>query len=99
AISLKNAGNALYASQDYIQAYEKFTSAIELDSKNAILFSNRAACALAMNRYAVKLDPKYAKGWSGLAKCRDDAANYIGAVVAWRKAVECSPTTNLSPAE
>ncbi|TDL17191.1 hypothetical protein BD410DRAFT_730338 [Rickenella mellea] len=106
AISLKNAGNALYASQDYIQAYEKFTSAIELDSKNAILFSNRAACELAMNRQAtfdaqmaVKLDPKYAKGWSGLAKCRDDAANYIGAVVAWRKAVECIPTTNLSRAE
>ncbi|TDL17201.1 hypothetical protein BD410DRAFT_843826 [Rickenella mellea] len=124
AITLRQAGNVLFASRKYMQAYEKYSAAIELDQSNAILFTNRAACGLEMKRCnlfamtnrrfiifsrvldamsdaqkAVKLDPKYAKGWSRLAQCQQETGNWTVAVRSWKKALECVPTMNLTPAE
>ncbi|KAG2122778.1 hypothetical protein DEU56DRAFT_983975 [Suillus clintonianus] len=80
AAQLKDEGNELFKKQDYVGAIVKYTEAIALDDKNAVLYANRAACNHALNRYldavddahmATELDPGYAKGWSRLAASRD----------------------------
>ena len=55
ADSLKAEGNALFGQGDLAGAYEKYTEALKHDDKNAILYSNRAACCLGLNRYACGL--------------------------------------------
>ncbi len=50
---LKNEGNALFIQNDFNGAYDKYTQAIRHDDKNAILYCNRAASSLGLNRYAV----------------------------------------------
>ncbi|TDL17203.1 hypothetical protein BD410DRAFT_831649 [Rickenella mellea] len=73
---------------DYIQAYEKYTSAIELDGTNAIIFNNRAACGKALNRML-----------EATSDAQMETANYIGAMTSWKQALECVPKSNLNPAE
>ena len=48
---LKGEGNALFAKDDFTGAYEKYTEALKHDDKNAVLYCNRAACCLRLNRY------------------------------------------------
>lgn len=48
---LKAEGNALFIQNDFEGAYKKYTEAIKHDDKNAVLYSNRAACAFGLNRY------------------------------------------------
>ena len=50
AAALKDEGNKLYAAKGYRGAHTKYSEAIELDKENAVLWANRAACALAMNK-------------------------------------------------
>jgi Flp pilus assembly protein TadD len=52
AVELKAEGNKLFGQKKYDQAAIKFTKAIELDRSNAVLYSNRAACHLALKRFA-----------------------------------------------
>jgi tetratricopeptide (TPR) repeat protein len=46
ATELKDAGNTLFAAKNFDAALVKYTKAIALDGNNAILYANRAACAL-----------------------------------------------------
>ncbi|KAG2145363.1 uncharacterized protein EDB93DRAFT_1251463 [Suillus bovinus] len=89
-LKLKNEGNELFKKQDYVGAIIKYTEAIALDDKNAVLYANRAACNYALSKYldavddahlATEIDPSYAKGWSRLAASRDvlSPSTYIGA--------------------
>ena len=48
AEALKAEGNALHLARKYKQAYAKYSEAIEVDDKNAILYANRAASSLEM---------------------------------------------------
>ena len=50
AAQLKDEGNKLYVGKDYAAAYGKYSEAIDLDSKNAVLYANRAACSLTMDK-------------------------------------------------
>lgn len=50
AVELKAEGNKLFGQKKYIEAAVKFTKAIQLDRGNAVLYSNRAACHLALKR-------------------------------------------------
>jgi Flp pilus assembly protein TadD len=52
AARLKAEGNALFVKKDFAGAYKKYTEALEHDGKNAILYSNRAACSIGLKRYA-----------------------------------------------
>ena len=52
ADQLKAEGNALFAKKKFTAAYKKYSDALEHDDKNPILYSNRAACCLNLNRYA-----------------------------------------------
>jgi tetratricopeptide (TPR) repeat protein len=48
--SLKEEGNALFTKGEFQKASEKYTKAIELDCQNAVLYANRAACALNLKK-------------------------------------------------
>lgn len=51
ATKLKDEGNALFAKKDYQAALNKYSQAMQQDAENAILFANRAACALQLEKY------------------------------------------------
>ncbi|KAG1804702.1 uncharacterized protein HD556DRAFT_1225627 [Suillus plorans] len=108
AAQLKDEGNELFKKQDYIGAIIKYTEAIALDDKNAVLYANRAACNHALNKcldavddahMATEIDPGYAKAWSRLAASRDALADWRESAHAWQKALDALPKTNLSPVE
>jgi Flp pilus assembly protein TadD len=48
AAELKEQGNLFFLTKKYKDALSKYTEAIALDKTNAVLFSNRAACYLAL---------------------------------------------------
>lgn len=48
AAALREEGNALHRNRRYKEARAKYSEAIELDKENAVLFSNRAACNVAL---------------------------------------------------
>ncbi|OAX32803.1 hypothetical protein K503DRAFT_576173 [Rhizopogon vinicolor AM-OR11-026] len=56
ALQLKNEGNELYRKQDYVGALAKYSEALTLDNKNAVLFVNRAACNYGLNKYLNTLE-------------------------------------------
>lgn len=108
AAQLKDEGNELFKKQDYVGAIIKYTEAIGLDDKNAVLYANRAACNHALNKYldavddahmATEIDPGYVKGWSRLAASRDALADWGKSAHAWQQALDALPKTKLSPAE
>jgi Flp pilus assembly protein TadD len=49
-MTLKDEGNALFKQKRFREAHQKYTWAIELDSNNAIIFANRAACSLSLKK-------------------------------------------------
>jgi hypothetical protein len=50
AVKLKDEGNKFFLQQEYVQAFIKYSDAIDVDPTNAVLFANRAACSLAMQK-------------------------------------------------
>lgn len=54
---LKAEGNALFIKKDFKGAYRKYTEALKHDEKNPILYSNRSACSLGLNRCAYVATP------------------------------------------
>ena len=70
-VELKESANKLFAQKKYEDAIKEYTKALELGD-NAVLFANRAFAWLKIDMYgaaledsekAVKIDPKYAKGF------------------------------------
>jgi hypothetical protein len=50
AAQLKNEGNELSRKQDYVGALTKYSEALALSDKNAVLYANRAACNHALDK-------------------------------------------------
>ncbi|KAL1719436.1 hypothetical protein EV715DRAFT_290149 [Schizophyllum commune] len=99
---LKAEGNTFFLRKDYALAALKYTEALEVDERNAVLWANRAACRLQLKEYmdaAIDLDPNYGKAWSRLATAEDFLHHPVASVPAWRRALECLPTSNLTPIE
>ncbi len=55
ALALKDEGNALYAQKKYAEALDKYSGAIAHDDKNAVFWTNRAACKLNLQKYVDEL--------------------------------------------
>eukprot|EP01112_Ceratiomyxa_fruticulosa_P019680 TRINITY_DN6496_c0_g4_i1.p1 TRINITY_DN6496_c0_g4~~TRINITY_DN6496_c0_g4_i1.p1 ORF type:complete len:720 (-),score=145.58 TRINITY_DN6496_c0_g4_i1:76-2235(-) len=51
AIESKDLGNQFFVGKKYYQAEECYSKAIELDPKNAVFYSNRAACYLELSKF------------------------------------------------
>jgi tetratricopeptide (TPR) repeat protein len=72
AAQAKADGNEAFKAQDWNRAVEFYTAAIELDGSNAVLYSNRSAAYLKLNKYdealldgrrTMQLDPLMPKGY------------------------------------
>ena len=50
AQELKTEGNALFGKGEWRAAYDKYVKAIQLDDQNAVLYANRAACAIHLKK-------------------------------------------------
>ena len=70
--ALKLEGNELFKQQKYSEAVSKYTQAIELDSQNSVLFSNRSAAHEKLRSYeaavkdaneCIRLKPGWYKGY------------------------------------
>ncbi|OJA20368.1 hypothetical protein AZE42_09500 [Rhizopogon vesiculosus] len=95
ATQLKNEGNELFRNQDYVGALTKYSEALTLDDKNAILYANRAACHYGLNKYLDAVDDAQmvtVTATYALADWKKSAA-------AWQKALDALPKTKLGPAE
>ncbi|KAG5091105.1 hypothetical protein AAZX31_18G099900 [Glycine max] len=72
AEEFKLLANEVFNARKYSQAIDLYTQAIELNSQNAVYFSNRAFAHLRLEEYgsaiqdatkAIEIDPKYSKGY------------------------------------
>ncbi|EGO24395.1 hypothetical protein SERLADRAFT_438006 [Serpula lacrymans var. lacrymans S7.9] len=108
SLQLKDAGNTLYLKKDYIGAYAKYTEAIVVDGDNAVLYANRSACCLAIEKYldaaedaqkATSLNPYYPKAWARFASAQAALLRYQGSVISWERALDALPRQHLSAAE
>jgi len=82
AARLKAEGNELFRADKFAEAADKYSKAIEADSTEAALFSNRAACYASLDMWpeslqdattCIRLRPDWAKGYfrRALAVARD----------------------------
>jgi len=91
----KNRGNQHFRNGDTLKALEAYSKAIELEPRNAIYYSNRAAAytfnnqfdkAVADAKVAVKVDENYAKGWVRLGVAQYSRGFYDKAMEAFESA-------------
>lgn len=87
--TFKEEGNALYKAGSFLLACAKYSEAIALSEKNAVLFSNRAMCHLKLGRFAdaerdaseaIRLDATMVKALHRRATARKEQGNCAGAV-------------------
>mmetsp|Transcript_5764 Transcript_5764/g.10289 ORF Transcript_5764/g.10289 Transcript_5764/m.10289 type:complete len:136 (-) Transcript_5764:29-436(-) len=51
SVDLKEQGNRAYSNREFEKALDFYNKGIEVDPKNAVLFSNRSAALIALHRY------------------------------------------------
>ena len=96
------------ASREYDEAYEAYTSAIELSPngpQSHVYFSNRAAALCYLERYleasadseqALQLKPTYGKAHARLGLARFFLEEYEGAVASYKAALKYDPNNAAS---
>ncbi|KAI0358985.1 hypothetical protein OH77DRAFT_1396325 [Trametes cingulata] len=104
AAKLKAEGNDLFVKKSFGAAYKKYTEAIKHDEQNAVLYCNRAACSLGLNRYATprirRLFCQSTHSRSGhVAHLLQGLGKQEETVRAWKRALAVLPVENLSAAE
>ncbi|VDN19113.1 unnamed protein product [Dibothriocephalus latus] len=101
SLELKNQGNAALSQGKYDQAIEYYTSAIKLDEKNHVLFSNRSAAYAKVGQYddalkdaeqCVKLNPSWAKGYNRKGTALEFLGRFKEAEEAYLKAMDLEPS-------
>jgi stress-induced-phosphoprotein 1 len=107
ATGYKNLGNEAFSAKKFDEAIEHFTSAIELDPKNHVLFSNRSASYLSLNKFeeakadaekCVALNAGWAKGYTRLGAALHGLKEFDKAIETYKKGQELDPS-NTSFAE
>jgi DnaJ family protein C protein 7 len=109
---MKEEGNAEYKAQRWQPAFDKYTSALEVDPSNrgtnSKLLQNRALCRLKLRDYdgaiadcerAVALDPSYLKARKTKANAFGQAERWEDAVREWKKIQELDPEDRSIPKE
>lgn len=101
ALELKNEANKFLKEGHIVQAIDLYTKAIELDSTNAILYSNRSLAHLKSEDYglaindaskAIECDPEYAKAYFRRATAHIAIFQPKEAVGDFRKALALAPS-------
>lgn len=89
ALKLKEAGNKAYTAKDYEKAIPLYSKAI-LCKQDAIYYSNRAACYIALGEWqkavddttaAINLNPQYVKALNRRANAYDNLGKYSEALL------------------
>lgn len=101
---MKEEGNIEYKAQRWQSAFDKYTSALEVDPSNrgtnSKLLQNRALCRLKLRDYdgaiadcerAVALDPSYMKARKTKANAYGQSERWEDAVREWKKIQELDP--------
>eukprot|EP00996_Jenningsia_fusiforme_P007002 NODE_903_length_1835_cov_160.438410_g796_i0.p1 GENE.NODE_903_length_1835_cov_160.438410_g796_i0~~NODE_903_length_1835_cov_160.438410_g796_i0.p1 ORF type:complete len:547 (-),score=118.08 NODE_903_length_1835_cov_160.438410_g796_i0:125-1765(-) len=96
----KAKGNAAFQAGRNEEAVNWFTSAIDLDPSNHVLYSNRSAAYCALERYpkaledavrTVELKPDWAKGWSRKGAALQGLGKLSEAAEAFEKGLQIDP--------
>ena len=102
---LEAEGNQLYDQEQYEESIKKYTEAIELDPKNAVLYADRAAAhsklgqhepAIADALKAINLNPKYSKGYLRLAIAYQKSERYHAALAQYKLCLEHQPKDDIT---
>lgn len=100
AESFKNRGNDCMKQEEYKEAYDYYTQAIEIDNNNAIYYSNRAAASAKLGNHqaalsdcqeSIEIDPNYSKAYGRMGLAYASLENHQKAKEAYVKAVELDP--------
>jgi len=96
----KAAGNAAFKAKNYAEAVTHFTTAIEADKTNHVLYSNRSAAYAAQEEYksalldankCIDLKPDWAKGHSRRGAAYVGLKNWVAAISAYEAGLKCDP--------
>lgn len=100
ADALKAEGNKLFAAKDFSGAVEKFSQAIEADSSNHVLYSNRSGAYASLKQYdkaledatkTTEIKPDWSKGWGRKGAALHGTGDLMGAVQAFDEALKLDP--------
>ena len=100
SLEFKAEGNAALSSQDYAEAIECYTKAIELDSTNHVFFSNRSAAklssgdaegALADAEGCIAAKPDWKKGYGRKGAALHQLQRWSDATAAYDAGLELAP--------
>lgn len=103
ATAYKNLGNEAFSAKKFEEAIGFFTSAIELDAKNHVLFSNRSASYLSLNKFdeakadaetCVGLNAGWAKGYTRLGAALHGLKEYDLAIETYKKGQDLDPSNS-----
>ena len=100
----KAAGNAAFKAGDFDEAIRQFTSAIELDPTNHVLYSNRSGAHAAKAEFkealldankCIDLNKDWAKGHSRRGAAYVGLRNWPSAQAAYEKGLELDPSSTI----
>ncbi|KAJ3605625.1 hypothetical protein NHX12_027670 [Muraenolepis orangiensis] len=100
AEQLKNDGNNHMKEDNYSQAMECYTQAIDLDLRNAVYYCNRAAAHSKLGNYteatgdcerAIGIDPSYSKAFGRMGLALTAMSKYPEAISYFKKALVLDP--------
>ncbi|KAJ6622681.1 Stress-induced-phosphoprotein 1 [Pseudolycoriella hygida] len=89
---LKEKGNVALGSENYSEAIDIYTKAIQLDDKNHVLYSNRSAAYVKAGKYeealqdankTIELNPTWVKGYSRKGTALSFMQKYTEAISAY----------------
>ncbi|XP_055298215.1 stress-induced-phosphoprotein 1 [Sitodiplosis mosellana] len=98
--ALKEKGNQALAAEKFDDAIQAYTEAINLDSKNYVLFSNRSAAYAKAGKYelaledankTIELNPTWPKGYSRKGSALSYMQKYVEAFEVYQKGLELDP--------
>ncbi|CAF4840429.1 unnamed protein product [Pieris macdunnoughi] len=100
AEKLKNEGNELMKTENFREAMEKYSKAIEIDPRNSVYFCNRAAAHFKLGEHegavadcmaALALQPNYGKAHGRLGLALTALDRHVEARIAFARAVQLEP--------
>lgn len=93
-------GNAAFSAGQFEEAVERFTSGIEIDPENHVLYSNRSAAYASLSRYeealvdakkVTEIKPDWPKGWSRVGAALYGLRKWDEAIDAYEKGLKLDP--------
>ena len=100
---LKNEGNELMKREQYSEALNLYSRAIDLDASNAVYYCNRAAAHSKLNNHesaledckrAISNDPNYSKAYGRMGLAYGNLNDHAKSRDCYRKALELDPNND-----